>query len=59
MDKTEPMDVNGQILISVKLNSGFKWTRNGFNYLGIFIPPSTEKLYEANYKKYSNTSARI
>ena len=36
LDKTEAMDVNGQISISVKLNSGFKWT---------------EKLYEANYKK--------
>lgn len=51
MDKNEAMDVNGQIPISVKLNSGFKWTRDGLKYLGIFIPQSTEKLYEVNYKK--------
>uniref|UniRef100_A0A3Q2PLN4 Reverse transcriptase domain-containing protein n=1 Tax=Fundulus heteroclitus TaxID=8078 RepID=A0A3Q2PLN4_FUNHE len=49
IDKTEAMDVNDTIPDSIKIQSGFKWPKNGIKYLGIQIPPGLNDLYEANY----------
>lgn len=44
------MDIGGNISDTAKLQSGFKKTVDGIKYLGIHIPPSSEKLYNFNYK---------
>lgn len=35
IDKTDTMDVNGNILLPIKRSSGFKWPTGGIEYLGI------------------------
>lgn len=45
------MDISGKMPQSVKLQTGFKWPREGIKYLGIFIPLSLQDLYYANYTK--------
>lgn len=45
------MDINGNISKGLKLQSGFRWPKDGIKYLGIYIPPSLQNLYEANYSK--------
>lgn len=35
----------------IQIKSGAKWPKNGFKYLGIFIPSSLDQLYDTNYKK--------
>ena len=55
VDKTVAMDISGKIPQTVKTQSGFKWTMDGFKYLGIFIPLSLDKLYETNYKQLIQT----
>ena len=49
VDKTEAMDVNSLVSENVKLQSGFKWPREGIKYLGIHIPQSLHNLYDVNY----------
>lgn len=51
MDKTVAIDVNGQISKQIQIRSRFKWPKNGFKYLGTFIPSSFDQLYSTNYKK--------
>lgn len=51
VDKTEAMDVNSLVSENVKLQSGFKWPREGIKYLGIHIPQSLHNLYDVNYNK--------
>lgn len=36
---------------NTKLQSGFKWSKEGIKYLGIYIPPFLHNLYETNYGK--------
>ena len=50
VDKTMAMDISGGISQSVKLQSGFRWPKDGIKYLGIQIPPSLRNLFDANYK---------
>lgn len=45
------IDINGTVPHSVKLQSGFKWSMEGIKYLGIYIPPSLQNLFDANYSK--------
>lgn len=51
VDKTEAMDVNDSIPQSVKVQSGFRWPEERNKYLGIYIPPSLQNLYDVNYSK--------
>lgn len=56
VNKTMAVDINNRIPRTVKLE-WVQWLSNGFKYLGIFIPLSLGKLYEANYRTLiSNTS---
>lgn len=50
VDKTTAIDISGNIAQSVKLQSGFKWPKDGFRYLGIQIPLTLKNLYNTNYK---------
>lgn len=43
------------VVESVKLQSGFNWPRESIKYLGIYIPMSTQNLYDANYKKIARS----
>lgn len=49
--KTMAMGINGTVPHIVKLQSGFKWSMEGIKYLGIYIPPSLQNLFDANYSK--------
>lgn len=51
VDKTVAMIINGGIPQSLKLQSGFRWPKEGIKYLGIYIPQTLQNLYEANYSK--------
>lgn len=55
VDKTEAMDVNNNIPLDVKQQSGFKWPREGIKYLGINIPLTLNDLFHANYSKMLDT----
>uniref|UniRef100_A0A8C8E244 Reverse transcriptase domain-containing protein n=1 Tax=Oryzias sinensis TaxID=183150 RepID=A0A8C8E244_9TELE len=55
VDKTEAMDLNSNIPLEVKQQSGFRWPREGIKYLGTCISPSLDKLFDANYGKILNT----
>ncbi|KAF7651547.1 hypothetical protein LDENG_00109220 [Lucifuga dentata] len=50
MEKTEAMDLSGQISEQIRNKSGFKWHKS-IVYLGITIPHSLEQLYDLNYNK--------
>ena len=50
-DKTEAMDINTRSPQCIKSQSGFKWPAQGIKYLGIYIPPSLQNLYDVNYGK--------
>lgn len=43
IDKTIAMDINGSISHTVKLQSGFKWPKDGIRYLGIQFPLTLKK----------------
>uniref|UniRef100_A0A3P8SZA0 Reverse transcriptase domain-containing protein n=1 Tax=Amphiprion percula TaxID=161767 RepID=A0A3P8SZA0_AMPPE len=58
VDKTIAMDISGNISQSVKLQSGFKWPKNGIRYLGIQIPPTLKNLYNTNYKPITQEISR-
>lgn len=49
------MDVNSNIPLKVKQQSGFWWPKEGIKYLGIYIPLSLDKLFDANDGKILNT----
>lgn len=51
VEKTEAMEISGGIPEGTKLQSGFKWSKDGIKYLGIYIPPLLHNLYETNYGK--------
>lgn len=55
IDKTMALDISGKIPQTVKIQSEFRWPEDGIKYLGIFIPLSLDKLYDANYKKLIRT----
>uniref|UniRef100_A0A3Q2Q0Q0 Reverse transcriptase domain-containing protein n=1 Tax=Fundulus heteroclitus TaxID=8078 RepID=A0A3Q2Q0Q0_FUNHE len=55
VEKTEAMDVNSNIPLGVKQQSGFRWAREGIKYLGINIPLSLNDLFRTNYSKTLHT----
>ncbi len=42
---------SGDCPVELKEKVHFRWTEEGFRYLGIIITPSTAQLFEANYGK--------
>ena len=54
IDKTEAMDIGGTISQQTKSLFSFKWPRNGIKYLGIYITPTVDQLFEANYPRLIN-----
>ena len=54
IDKTEAMDVGGLIPQQIRSRFSFKWPRTGIKYLGIYITPITDQLFEANYSRLIN-----
>lgn len=49
VDKTMAMSIGRRIPQAVKVQSGFKWPKDGIKYLGIQIPPLLEDLFRVNY----------
>uniref|UniRef100_A0A3Q3MT62 Uncharacterized protein n=1 Tax=Labrus bergylta TaxID=56723 RepID=A0A3Q3MT62_9LABR len=58
VDKTMAMDISGNISQSVKLQSGFKWPKDGIRYLGIQILLTLNNLYNTNYKPITQNISR-
>ena len=54
IDKTEAMDIGGRIPQQTKSLFSFKWPSNGIKYLGIYITPVADQLFEANYPRLIN-----
>ncbi len=48
---TIAMMLSGDCPVELKEKVHFRWTEKGFRYLDIIITPSTEQLFEANYRK--------
>lgn len=50
-NKSEAMMISGRWPSQLDETTSFRWSKQGFRYLGIIITPETTELFDANYNK--------
>lgn len=50
-NKSEAMMISGVWPIQLNEDVSFRWSRQGFRYLGVILTPSPTHLFDANYNK--------
>lgn len=53
--KSEALMITGVWPVELNNRASFRWSKQGFTYLGVAITPRISQLYQANYDKIINT----
>lgn len=53
--KSEALMITGVWPVELNNRTSFRWSKQGFKYLGVTITPRLSQLYQANYNKRINT----